>query len=84
MSCSNNQTVTTSCCSSRPRNKNYILVEGLHKPIIDEKTWKIVLAKRSLNSVPVKHNNIVKNPLSGLIICELIETIWTCIPDIMW
>ena len=55
--------------SSRPRNKNYILVDGLHKPIIDEKTWKIVLAKRSLNSVPVKHNNIVKNPLSGLIIC---------------
>lgn len=55
--------------SSRPRNKNYILVDGLHKPIIDEKTWKIVLAKRNLNLAPVKHNNIVKNPLSGLIIC---------------
>ena len=55
--------------STRPRNKDYILVQGLHKPIIDEKTWKIASAKRSLNSVPVKHNNTVQNPLCGLIIC---------------
>ena len=54
---------------TRPRNKNYILVEGLHKPIIDEKTWKIALAKRSLNSAPVAHNNVIQNPLCGLIIC---------------
>ena len=55
--------------STRPRNEDYILVQGLHKPIIDEKTWKIASAKRSLNSVPVKHNNTVQNPLCGLIIC---------------
>lgn len=55
--------------STRPRNEAYILVTGLHKPIIDEKTWKIVSAKRSLNSAPVKHNNTVQNPLCGLIIC---------------
>ncbi len=55
--------------STRPRNENYILVDGLHKPIIDEKTWKIVSAKRSLNSAPVKHNNTIQNPLCGLIIC---------------
>ncbi len=55
--------------STRPRNKNYILVDGLHKPIIDEKTWKIASAKRSLNSAPVAHNNVVQNPLCGLIIC---------------
>ena len=55
--------------STRPRNKNYILVDGLHKPIIDEKTWKIASAKRSLNSAPVAHNNVIQNPLCGLIIC---------------
>ena len=55
--------------STRPRNEDYILVDGLHKPIVDEKTWKIVSAKRSLNSAPVKHNNTVQNPLCGLIIC---------------
>ena len=55
--------------STRPRNENYILIDGLHKPIIDEKTWKIVSTKRSLNSAPVKHNNTIQNPLCGLIIC---------------
>lgn len=55
--------------STRPRNEDYILVDGLHKPIVDEKTWKIVSAKRSLNSAPVKHNNTVQNPLCGLVIC---------------
>lgn len=55
--------------STRPRNEDYILVDGLHKPIIDERTWKIVSAKRNLNSVPVKHNNTVQNPLCGLVIC---------------
>ena len=55
---------------TRPRNSNYILVEGLHEAIIEEKTWKIVSAKRSLNSVPVVNNQMVQNPLSGLIICD--------------
>lgn len=55
--------------STRPRSEDYILVDGLHKAIIDEKTWKIVSAKRSLNSAPVKHNNTVQNPLCGLVIC---------------
>lgn len=54
---------------TRPRNNDYILVEGLHKAIIDDKTWKIVAAKRSLNLAPVVHNNVVQNPLCGLIIC---------------
>ena len=54
---------------TRPRNDDYILVDGLHKAIIDDKTWKIVLAKRSLNSAPVIHNSVVQNPLCGLVIC---------------
>lgn len=54
---------------TRPRNNDYILVEGLHKAIIDDKTWKIVAARRSVNSAPVVHNNVVQNPLCGLVIC---------------
>lgn len=54
---------------TRPRNNDYILVDGLHKAIIDDKTWRIVAAKRSLNSAPVAHNNVVQNPLCGLVIC---------------
>ncbi len=55
--------------STRPRNNDYILVDGLHEPIIDQKTWEIVLAKRSLNSPPVTHHKVIQNPLCGLIIC---------------
>ena len=54
---------------TRPRNNDYILVEGLHKAIIDDKTWKIVVARRSVNSAPVVHNNVIQNPLCGLVIC---------------
>ena len=55
--------------NTRPRNKNYILVNGLHKPIIDDRTWNMAQAKRSINVAPVVHKNVVKNPLSGLVIC---------------
>ena len=55
---------------SRPRNPNALLVDGLHKPIIDEDTWNIVQSKRVLNNPPVPHNNIVKSPLAGLVYCS--------------
>ena len=55
---------------TRPRNKDFILVEGLHKPIIDIKTWKIVAHKRKINETTVTHGNEVKNPLCGLVICK--------------
>ena len=54
---------------TRPRNNDYILKDGLHKPIIDDKTWKIVEAKRSLNKLPIRRNNKVQNPLCGIIYC---------------
>lgn len=54
---------------TRPRNNEYVLVNGMHQSIIDEETWKIVQNKRSLNMPPVKHNDIVKNPLAGIIKC---------------
>ena len=54
---------------SRPRNPNVLLVDGLHKPIIDEETWNIVQSKRSMNEPPVPHNNVVKSPLAGIVYC---------------
>lgn len=53
----------------RPRSNDYILRDGLHEAIIDEKTWKIVEAKRSLNKSPIAGGNTVQNPLCGLVYC---------------
>lgn len=55
---------------SRPRNKKYLIYDGLHEPIIDNKTWDLVQEKRKQNTPKVKHNNIVQNPLVGLVFCE--------------
>ncbi len=33
-------------------------------------TWNIVQNKRSSNNPPVKHNNIVQNPLVGILYCQ--------------
>lgn len=54
---------------TRPRNKNFILVDGIHNPIIDEKTWKLVQEKLNVHVPPVKHNNKVQNPLLGIVYC---------------
>ena len=55
---------------SRPRNKDYLIYDGLHEPIIDNKTWELVQEKRKQNAPKVKHNNTIQNPLVGLIFCE--------------
>ena len=55
---------------SRPRNSDITIIDGIHKPIIDMEVWNIVHNKRSLNTPPVPHNNIVQNPLLGLVFCE--------------
>ena len=55
---------------SRPRNKDYLIYNGLHKPIIDDKTWELVQEKRKQNTPKVKHRNIIQNPLVGLVFCE--------------
>ena len=56
--------------NTRPRNYNYILCDGLHKPIIDIKTWNIVQEKRSKNIPAVVHNKVVQNPLAGIVYCS--------------
>lgn len=55
---------------SRPRNQDYLIYNGLHEPIIDNKTWNLVQEKRKQNTPKVKQNHQVKNPLVGLVFCE--------------
>ena len=55
---------------SRPRNQEYSIYDGLHEPIIDNKTWELVQEKRKQNTPKVKHSNQIQNPLVGLVFCE--------------
>ncbi len=55
---------------TRPRNQDYLIYEGLHKPVIDIKTWKLVRDKRKQNTPKVGHSNTIQNPLVGLVFCE--------------
>lgn len=55
---------------SRPRNQEYLIYDGLHEPIIDNKTWELAQEKRKQNTPKVKNNNIIQNPLVGLIFCK--------------
>ncbi len=55
---------------SRPRNQDYLIYDGLHEPIIDNKTWEFVQEKRKLNTPKVKHSDSIQNPLVGLVFCE--------------
>jgi len=63
----NGQTVV-----QRPRSKEWLVVDGLHEPIIDEKTFKMAQERLAKNpSVPVPRKYIIKNPLAGLIVCGI-------------
>lgn len=55
---------------SRPRNQDYLIYDGLHEPIIDNKTWDLVQEKRKQNTPKVKHSSIIQNPLVRLVFCE--------------
>lgn len=57
-------------CISRPRNNEPIVVNGLHSGLISQEIWDLTQAKLSKNSAPVQHNNVIKNPLSHILICE--------------
>lgn len=57
---------------TRPRNKDIILVDGLHEPIIDDKTFNLAQKYLSENStLPVPTRHIIKNPLAGIITCSM-------------
>lgn len=53
----------------RPRNQEYILVDGLHPALTDIDTWNIVQEKRKNNAPSVIRDNQVKNPLVGIVYC---------------
>lgn len=57
---------------SRQKDKNCMLIDGLHEPIISDETFqkaqKIIQAN---GRAPVADNRVLKNPLSGLVKCEL-------------
>ena len=55
---------------SRPRNQDYLIYDGLHEPIINNKTWELAQEKRKRNTPKVKHSHQIQNPLVGLIFCE--------------
>lgn len=56
--------------TSRPRNHNPIIVDGLHKQLIEKETWDITQERLKNNKPPVQHNNTVKNPLQHILVCE--------------
>lgn len=56
--------------TSRPRNGNYLIYDGLHQPIIDKSTWNLVQVKLKEHVPKLNHNSTMQNPLSGLIFCE--------------
>ena len=47
---------------SRPRNYNYEIYDGLHKPIIDTKTWKLVQESRPYSKNNKYDTLICSNP----------------------
>lgn len=56
----------------RPRVKDCSVIDGMHKAIVDTKTWSTVqniLLKNPPTQVDTRRN--IKNPLAGLVICGI-------------
>lgn len=57
---------------SRRKDKNCMLIDGLHEPIISEETFQAAQKIIQENGrTPVTDNRTLKNPLSGIVKCEL-------------
>lgn len=57
---------------SRPHNDDVMLIDGLHEPIIDVETFNLAQEYMDNNPPkPIKDKSIVKNPLSGLVVCGI-------------
>lgn len=55
---------------SNPRNKvsEYLLFDGLHKPIISKELFDLAQAKRGKN-IPIRKNLSINNPFAGVFFC---------------
>lgn len=58
--------------TQRKANKNYILADGLHEPIINEDLFDRVQKKMSENiKKPVNSSKVLRNPFTGLLYCKI-------------
>ena len=66
--------VDGSISTSRPRasTEQYLIVDGLHEPLITVDQFNLAHKYMSLNPPrPLRENNEVKNPLCGIIYCSI-------------
>ena len=55
---------------SRPIAEDYILVDGLHPPIVSEELWNLAQEKMKQHSRPTGVNGKMQNPLAGIVRCS--------------
>ena len=56
---------------STPRQDDYLICNGLHEPIVDEKTFYDADKKMKTNERrPVRGDKKFNNPLAGLVVCQ--------------
>jgi len=54
----------------RAKEKDIVLVDGLHPAIIDEESFELARKISKKNTIPrLPSNKTIKNPLSGIIVC---------------
>lgn len=59
-------------CKIRPVQKEYILVKGLHEPIIDEELWKLANKNSKIKEgKSTRKDLILHNSLAGLVECGI-------------
>lgn len=57
-------------CKTRPKQKDYTLVKGLHEPIIDEEQWQLANKNSKIKEgKSTKRGLSLQNPLAGLVEC---------------
>lgn len=58
--------------TSRPKNKDYILVEGLHQSIIEKEKWDLANIKSKIKEGKSTRNDLtLQNSLAGLVKCGI-------------
>ena len=55
---------------TRPKQKNYELVNGLHEGQVSEEVFRLANENIHSSAPPVNRDYTVKNPLAGLVICS--------------